>query len=378
MAGRAPRSRAWRLVPLAVLAVLVLGGIGANYLISSATTTSTTSTTTTTTVAPERHQLGWTIASSSRRGVTVDFRNLKVGAVTYRAVRLRARTTLLRWHVGSGDPNLWAKAPADAGPMINWPNEGLAGVLAVFNGGFKQSANAGGAVVDGVPLSTLVKGDMTVVIDRGGHWEMGVWGSANFPTAGFHPIAYRQNLVALVQNGALTPAASSSNWNLWGSPLHLNPMTARTGLGVDARGNLIYVATMMPQLARPLALALIAAGAVTGMELDINPYWPVLGASHEPIHHPGGVYIVQLTNAYHSPNVYDAGWSRDFFVALAEPASWTCNWQSAGLRGGIKGAQPQPLSLVGKGCHVASKSPTTAASIISTTSTSTTLSTPAS
>ena len=280
----------------------------------------------------------------------VDFRNIKIGRAMFRAVRLRARTTLLRWHVGRGDPNAWARAPLDAGPAIDWTSEGPAGVVAVFNGGFKQSAAAGGAVVDAVTLNPLVRGDMTIVLNRLGHWEMGTWGARGFPTVGFNPIAYRQNLTPLVVNGALTSAATSTNWQIWGSPLNNNPFQARTGLGVDANGNLIYVATMYPVLDRQVGEALIAAGAVTAMELDINPYWPILGVSRQPLHAPGGVYGVLLAGQMHSPSVYDTGWQRDFFVALAEPSNWNCNWSSPGLSGKVKGPQPQPLSLVGAGC----------------------------
>jgi len=45
------------------------------------TTTTTTSTTTTTTVPIERPQVGWTVASASKRGVMVDYRDVAVGDV---------------------------------------------------------------------------------------------------------------------------------------------------------------------------------------------------------------------------------------------------------------------------------------------------------
>ncbi|NNN02325.1 MAG: hypothetical protein HKL86_10890 [Acidimicrobiaceae bacterium] len=384
MTRRAPLRRTWRIVALSVVVLVALVGVGTGYMVSSATTTSTTSsisTTSTTTIPPERHQLGWTIVSSSKRGVMVDYRNIKVGTVTFRAVRLRARTTLLRWHVGSGDPNQWVKAPPDAAPAIDWSNEGRAGVVAVFNGGFKQSASAGGSVVDGLTMVALVKGDMTIVINRAGHWEMGVWGAPNFPTRGFNPITYRQNLTPLVLNSRPSAAALSSNWNIWGSPLNNTPYNPRTGLGVDAQGNLIYVATMQGVLARTLAQALVAAGAIKAMELDMNPYWPILGAAAQPLHHPGGTYNVVLAGAEHSPNIYDYGWSRDFFVALAEPASWTCNWASRGLKSGVVGVQPQPIALAGPGCSSkAPTRPTTTTTPIATTTSShpTTTSPPAS
>lgn len=291
----------------------------------------------------------------------VDYRNIKVGSVVFRAIRLRARTTLLRWHVGAGDPNAWRAAPADAGPAIDWANEGPAGVVAVFNGAFKQAAKGGGAMVDHVVLEPMLRGYMTIALNAAGRWEMGVWGARNFPTPGFGAIALRQNLAPLVQHGALTAAAQTSNWKFWGDPINENPLTARTGIGLDAQGNLIYVATMTGVLAPTLARALIAAGALTAMQLDINPYWPILGASPSPLH-KNGVFSVQLPGAEHNASIYASGWERDFFVALAEPDSWNCSWSSPGLTA-TPGAQPQRLRLRGSGC---ASSSTTSPTVTST------------
>ena len=45
----------------------------------------------------------------------------------------------------------------------------------------------------------------------------------------------------------------------------------RSGVGIDARGNLIYAAGELDIVS--LADVLRAAGAVRAMELDINSYW---------------------------------------------------------------------------------------------------------
>jgi len=344
------RRLARRSIEFVVAAALVV--VGTWYVVvptsTSGTSSTTLSTATTTTVRPERPQAFWTVLSQSRRGVMVDYRNIKVGNVVFRALRLRARTTLLRWHVGSGDPNAWRLAPRDAGPSIDWANEGPAGVVGAFNGAFKQAAKAGGAVVDHVVLEPMLRGYMTIALNRLGHWEMGVWGSRNFPTPGFGAIALRQNLAPLVQHGRLTSSALTTNWRFWGDPINENPLTARTGLGVDAQGNLIYVATMTGVLAPTLARALITAGAVTAMQLDINPYWPILGASATPLHQSAS-FALQLPGQEHSASIFSSGWERDFFVALAEPGRWNCDWASPGVRG-VAGPQPQPLRLVGNGC----------------------------
>ena len=342
------------------LAVSGNGGSGASTATTTTTSvpalaappTSTTITprsTTTTTITPSRPQAGWAVASRSARGVLVDFRMVSVGGVAFRAVRLRARTTLLRWHVGSTDPSAASLVPADAGPVVDWPTEGRAGVVAVFNGAFKQAAHAGGSAVDGLTLVPLERGLMTIALDAAGHWTMGVWGRAGFPPRGFRPIALRQNLAPLVLGGRPTAAAASPQWQQWGATIGNVPAVARSGLGEDAAGNLVYVATMTPVTSLQLARALVAAGAVTAMELDINPFWPIVGASFAPLH-AAGPLPVQLPRSMHSPTIYEVGgWTRDFFVALAEPASWTCHWSSPGVRPTGR-VQPQPLRLVGR-CH---------------------------
>jgi hypothetical protein len=201
-------------------------------------------------------------------------------------------------------------------------------------------------MVDGVTLSPLLPGEMTLAINAAGHWKMGVW-APGFPGPNFHAIAYRQNLMPMIANGKLTSAALSSNEFIWGDPLKPGPHDPRSALGIDVHGNLVYVATMSDVSPSAIAHALLAAGAVEGMQLDINPYWPIVGASFAPLHAPGN-YPVQIPYSEHNPNIYNTGWGRDFFVGLAEPGSWNCSWTSAGL-GRITGvAQPQPLHEVCK------------------------------
>jgi len=329
-------------VVLALAAVVALTTLAVGR--GATPTTSTSPPVTTTTVVRERPQAGWAVASASGRGVMVDVTTIRVHGARFRVVRLRARTTFLRWHVGLGDPANYALVPLDAGPSIDWPDEGPAGVVAVFNGGFKQAAHAGGAMADGLVLVAPTPGLMTIALDAAGHWAMGEWGR-NFPPIGFHAVSWRQNLGPLVLNGAPT-AAASGPVGAWGSPLGQVPSEPRTGIGVDRSGNLLYVATMSAVLPIQLATALVRAGAVTAMELDINPYWPILGVPTAERHHPGMPYAIGLAGSEHAATVYDTGWFRDFFVALAEPTRWTCQWTGPGLHAGAV-PQPQRLRRVG-------------------------------
>ena len=61
-------------------------------------------------------------------------------------------------------------------------------------------------------------------------------------------------------------------------------MVARSGLGITAGGQLVWAAGEQ-LLPGELASALVRAGAVRGIELDINPDWV---AAYLYVHHPSG------------------------------------------------------------------------------------------
>jgi len=281
------------------------------------------------------------------------YRMINVDGAQFRAIRLIAGHVVLRWHDGLQDPPATVTAlPADASSAVDWTNEGPAGVVALFNGGFKVGDKAGGSVVDGVVLSPLLPSEATIALNASGQWEMGVWGAPNFPTANFHPIAIRQNLPPLVQAGQVAPSALAGEWGQWGSPLLGKSLVPRSALGMDAQGNLVYLASTKGVLPAQLGAALLAAGVRFGMALDMNPYWPTLGASFAPLHRPGPL-PVQIPYSSHNPAMYFTGWERDFFVAVAQSTTPGCSWQSPGLHrpATARGpAQPQPLRLV---CHSA-------------------------
>jgi hypothetical protein len=331
------------LIIVAIVCLLVAGAVAYQKVTTTTTTTSTTQ-------PKEMAQLDWTVVSRSQRGVLVDTQSIKIGPTVFTAIRLRARTTRLSWHVGSSDPPTKILPPLDAQSKVDWTTEGQAGVVALFNGAFKQAARAGGASVDGLALEPLVKGNATIVLDRFGHWAIGSWGAAGFPPKGFKPIAIRQNLSLLVSNGHPSPEAL--HWPIirWGDFLRHSPAIARTAIGVDAAGNLLYVATMQHTLPVTLSQALVIAGAVTGMELDMNPFWPMMGAPSKPLHGPGPMAL-RLTGETRTAATYFSGWQRDFFVAVAEPGSFNCSWASPGIAG--TKMTPQPLSLTGKHCKAA-------------------------
>ncbi|MGI8751764.1 MAG: hypothetical protein ACR2MN_05545 [Acidimicrobiales bacterium] len=211
---------------------------------------------------------------------------------------------------------LYAGTSQPAGP---WSNDGavpaaLQGTLvAAFNGGFQLDASRGGWYADGRQAIPLRDGAASLVIRSDGSATVAQWGrdATLTPTV----VAVRQNLELLVDGGAPTPLTAAANpIAIWGDPLHENVLTWRSALGVDAFGDLLYVAGpgLDPQT---LASAMVAVGAIRAMELDINPEWVTFDTFTG-----GGSAVVGtklLASMYFPTNHFLVPFRRDFVALFA-------------------------------------------------------------
>src|SRR6516162_2654372 len=203
---------------------------------------------------------------------------------TYRAGVAWLDTKLLSARLYSG-----TKSPGGGPYRYTAPIQAAQAVslVAAFNGGFKMADAHGGYYTEGRVIDPLVQGAASLVIYAGGRITVGAWGTDVRMTPDV--VAVRQNLVPLLENGQPTALAASANWQAWGSTCGVSSCAAsvpgiehqwRSGAGVTSAGALVYV--VGPGL-DPLQLAqlLVRAGVVRGMQLDINPAWPVF-ASYAP------------------------------------------------------------------------------------------------
>ncbi len=139
-------------------------------------------------------------------------------------------------------------------------------LVASFNGGFKFGDFTGAVTAFGNSYRAPVDGQGSFIVYDDGSYTVGAWGRDNDPNK--QVVALRQNLGMLVDGGAPTAAAGSPG--NWGASV-AGVATMRGGVGVDANGALVWAGgRLSPQ---DLANALVAAGAVRGMQLDINPDW---------------------------------------------------------------------------------------------------------
>ena len=210
-------------------------------------------------------------------------------------------------HNGSQDPGPAAAGLVRAGPAVSGYERKR--LLAAFNGGFKLTAGAGGYEQEGHVISPLHRGLVSLMIDRSGRARIVVWGRG-VPAPGEAIYSVRQNLQPLVLNGQ--PTAAAADWGLWGATLGGGAYVARSALGQDASGDLVYAASIST-IPADLAHALARSGARIAMELDINPEWVQLDTARRA----GGPLTAEVPGQTRPASQYLEGWTRDFITVLA-------------------------------------------------------------
>ncbi|MGB9111916.1 MAG: phosphodiester glycosidase family protein, partial [Acidimicrobiales bacterium] len=177
--------------------------------------------------------------------------------------------TAIAYYPGRYEP----PTAAVRGPMMV-PDDERYRLLATFNGGFTHADGNNGSSDNGLVNEPLTDGNATLVGYRDGRVAIVKWsGGAN---AGPNVAWTRQSLAPIVWNGQLNPALNENpNSPQWGYTLGGVTRVWRTGVGIDGRGNLIFVVAN-DQTVITLAEILQHVGAVDAMEFDINPYWHTL------------------------------------------------------------------------------------------------------
>lgn len=278
---------------------------------ASATTSSAASTTTTTAVAlaprvtPDLSPTATFAPVAVVNGLPAVWVAQR-GGVTL--LRFDQRLTELHLHAGSAYPggSGWRY-----GDQIE-PSE-IHRVLAGFNGGFKFNVPGNGFVMGGRTAVPLSAGLGSIVTYTDGVTAIGAW-REGVPAGGRAIASVRQNLSLLVDRGRLNDTANSCPVTCWGDPLHGQVLIARSGLGITAGGELVWAAgeQLTPAM---LGRALIGAGAVRAVQLDINPFWV---AGYLYAHRPTGpAAYPQVPGQNGIAGQLRLPDSRDFFTVVA-------------------------------------------------------------
>jgi hypothetical protein len=194
------------------------------------------------------------------------------------------------------------------------PTGRRAGLLATFNGGFKLDSAGGGFYLNGIYHGSLVTGAASVVYYKNGTVRIGKWGrdfTMNSSIAGV-----RQNLKLLVDHGKISPNLNQDIETNFGATLGGGYFVWRSGLGLTKDGRIVYV--YGPALdVQDLAELLQRAGAVEGMQMDINPAWMKFDYYHADGNPSAPTPVPLLPAQQPSPSSYYTPSTRDFTAVYA-------------------------------------------------------------
>lgn len=192
-------------------------------------------------------------------------------------------------------------------------------LVAAFNAGFLMSAANGGYYTDGRTIIPLRTGAASFVVYRNGSTAIGAWGTD--VTMNPNVVSVRQNLNLLVDNGQPVPGLNANDTTQWGATLGNQIAVWRSGLGVTADGALVYVGGPSLNIT-DLANLLVRAGAVRGMELDINTDW-VNYTTYAPSTPNGAASPANGTELLPAmaggPGRYFASWWARDFITMSAP-----------------------------------------------------------
>jgi hypothetical protein len=223
-------------------------------------------------------------------------------------VWMSGKRTRLEQHPGGLDPghlSLWSNGSSVV-------NSAASGLIAAFNSGFKIKDARGGYYQDGHTVGVLRDGAASIVVYKDGNTAIGMWGRDLHMTS--EVVSVRQNLQLLVDNHHLADNLDAAVQTNWGATLGGSTYVWRSGIGITATGDLVYVVGDALS-AHTLATLLQHAGAIRAMQLDVNKAWisymwytPKADGTLAP---HKALEFQRPANRYFSPT------SRDFFAVYS-------------------------------------------------------------
>ncbi len=223
---------------------------------------------------PAHPTSAWTVVARVR-GQPAAWLAQRSGATV---MRFDQRLVHLNLHAGSSDGGVggWTYGDEIAPREIHL-------LIAGVNGGFKLTYRDVGFSSGGHVAVPLKAGLASIVTYTDGTTDIGTW-RAGVPSASKTVFSVLQNQLLLIDRGVAAANVSDCIIACWGETIGSQTSVARSGMGITANGQLVWAAGEQ-LLPAELASALIGAGAVRAIELDINPDWV---AGYLYVHHPGG------------------------------------------------------------------------------------------
>jgi hypothetical protein len=186
-------------------------------------------------------------------------------------------------------------------------------LVAGLNGGFRLSYPQVGFLSGGHVAAPLKAGLASIVTYTDGTSDIGAW-HGGVPDPSRRVFSVLQNQRLLVDRGVPAATVQECVIQCWGQTIGGRTAVARSALGIRSDGELVW-AGGMELLPSTIARALMQAGAVRALELDINPDW-VAGYLY-PHHREGPVPVPVLPGQVGIAGQLLTPDSRDFLTVVA-------------------------------------------------------------
>ncbi|WP_088188472.1 phosphodiester glycosidase family protein [Desulfosporosinus sp. FKA] len=225
---------------------------------------------------------------------------------------------LVGFHLAAGTKDPVSVTGIHGTGMIPMSVQRQNNLIGDFNAGFQARDGVYGFMADNQIYQLPKIGLATFCIYKDGKIDIGSWGKEISSTTNM--ISLRQNLPMLIDNGKLNPLISDQA--KWGATVNNAVRVWRSGIGIDGQGKIIYAAGNN-LTAETLAHALLSAGSIRAMELDINSYWVTFNfLNHASGSSNGSLVGTKLDPSMtRSPYRYLSPDTRDFFyLTLKTPA----------------------------------------------------------
>lgn len=194
-------------------------------------------------------------------------------------------------------------------------------LLAVTNGGWRSEHGHFGMRVGADTIAPAKSGACTVGLTASGGLTIAPWEEIAPKQSTL--AAWRQTPACLAHRGALHPALVRETMTRnWGAAVDGGVEIPRTALGVDATGRYAFFGLGDGTSAKALGDALLAAGALSVAELDINWSYTRFFLFDKPTPDAPVAIVRSIgTKGQHPPRSYlDKSSERDFFYLVRKTA----------------------------------------------------------
>lgn len=144
--------------------------------------------------------------------------------------------------------------------------------LAAFNGGFKTVHGGYGMHAGGVTIVAPHPQACTAVYYPDHRLRIGSWSSLGSTID--RALWWRQTPKCMFEDGHMHPRLAGGQARDWGATLDGQTVIRRSAMGIDARGDTLYVGIGNHTTAPAIALGMRHAGAVNVAQLDVNFSYP--------------------------------------------------------------------------------------------------------